>query len=443
VTGGRVPFFEEQARNRRATWRLAAASAASVVVMGVPVSLVISPLVYGVGLIAAECVHLVHPLPDSITSRLAAAVSVLQAVVDDGRVLTHVPAVPLALVAAAVLAPGVLVMLGLWITVRADIVRSGVGGVLPALGARSVRGDDLEELQLQNVAEEMAIAAGVAPPRVLLLDAAAANAALCGSRAGTAMLVISRGLLDAFSREETQAIVAHLIGSAGNGDLVIASDLAALFQTQTRLTAMLDAPFGAAPVDEDHPGWRTPLMLASQSVKWTVFLCTSVVVAPMVALLWRARRYLADATAVQLTRNPEALWQALMHLARGDGAIAGGAPASYLFIVDPTQGTATADKMGTNSLLTFHPRLDRRLRRLERQGAASRIAHASGRPWPHRLAASFGTAIVGLVFGIGLLAGAAGLVIFVGISLMVDVLALEAVHGVFALLGVIKAATLG
>ena len=165
-------------------------------------------------------------------------------------------------------------------------------------------------------------------------------------------------------------------------------------------------------------------------------------VGPTLALLWRARRYLADATAVQLTRNPEALWQALMHLARIDGEIPGASAVSYLFIVDGTGPTAS-DKMGTNSLITFHPRIGRRLRRLERQGASSRIAESSSRPWMQRLVTFFGTAFVGLVFGIGLLAGAVGVVLFVGISLVVDVLALEAVHGVFALLGVIKTAVLG
>ena len=409
--------------------------------MGVPVSLVITPLAYGVMLIAAEIVNVVHPLPASMTSRIAAAVSVAQAMADGGGVFNRVSPLQLAAMAGAALAPGILAMLGLWIAVRSEVGRSGVGSLLPAMGAREARREDFEELQVQNVAEEMAIAAGLTPPRVLLLDVPAANAALCGSRAAAA-LVISRGLLDTFSREETQAIVAHLIGSAGNGDLAIASDLAALFRTQERLTAWLDAPFGAAPIDEDRPGWRTPVMLASQSVKWTLFLCTSAVVGPMVALLWRARRYLADATAVQLTRNPEALWQALTHLARGDGTIASAAADSYLFIVDNT-GPGATDKMGTNSLVTFHPRVDRRLRRLERQGATSHSPSAAHLPWPRRLAASCGRAIVGLLFGIGLLAGGAGLVLFVGISLMVDILALEAVHGVFAVLGVIKTAVLG
>lgn len=442
MTGERVAFFEEQARNRRASWRLAAASVAGVVVMGIPVSLVITPLVYGVVLIAAEIANLARPLPASITASLAAAIAALQAMLDGGGVLNHVSPLHLAAVAVAAVAPGIVVMLGLWIAVRAEIARSSVAGVLAEVGARAVRRDDFEELQLQNVAEEMAIAAGVTPPRVMLIDAPAANAAVCGPRADAAVLLMSRGLLDSCSREETQAIVAHLIGSAGNGDLAIASDLAALFRTQERLTAWLDRPFGAAPIDEDHPGWRTPLMLASQSVKWTLFLCTTVVVGPLLALLWRARRYLADATAVQLTRNPEALWQGVMHLARGDGAIPAGAAISYLFIVDATGATA-ADKMGTNSLVTFHPPVDRRLRRIARQGALPHASAASHQPWPRRLAASLGTAIVGLVFGIGLLAGAAGLVLFVGISLMVDVLALEAVHGVFALLGAIKTAAVG
>jgi Zn-dependent protease with chaperone function len=445
VTVERVAFFEEQARHRRATWRLAVASAVSVVLMGIPVSLVITPLVYGLILIVAELVNLVHPLPAAMTRQIGALTDAFQAALDTrGGTAARVSARQLGALAAVALAPGIVVMLGLWSAVRSVVNRSGVGTALPAPGARPVRRDDLEETQLQNVAEEMAIAAGLPPPRVMLIDTPAANAGLFGPREGEATLVVSRGLLDAFSREETQAIVAHLVGSAGNGDLRIAAELAALFQTLERLTALLAAPLGAT-FDEDRPGWRTPLMLASQSVKWTLFLCTSAVVGPMLALLWRARRYLADATAVQLTRNPEALWQALIHLGRSGGGIEGADSVSYLFIVGPESvaWTGRGDKMGTNSLAAFHPPLDRRLRRIERQGATSRIAIASSRPWPRRLAALGGTAVVGLLFGIGLLAGGAGMVIFVGISVFVDVLALEAVHGVFSLLGVIKAATVG
>jgi Zn-dependent protease with chaperone function len=488
VTGERVAFFEEQARNRRATWRLAVASASSVVLIGIPVSLVITPLIYGLILIVVEVVHLVHPLPAAMTQQIGALIDAFQAALDTRRgTVAPVSALQLVAIGAVALAPGVIVMLGLWSAVRAVVNRSGVGTLLLALGARPVRRDDLEETQLQNVAEEMAIAAGLPPPRVMLIDTRAANAGLCGPRHGEATLVVSRGLLDGFSREETQAIVAHLVGSAGNGDLRIAADLASLFQTLGLLTALLDAPIGAtsfarlrdvvraslrrtenaaeddrmgallagrlslqgkageAPRDDDHPGWRTPLILASQSVKWTLFLGTSLIVGPTLALLWRARRYLADATAVQLTRNPEALWQALIHLGRSGGGLEGGDPASYLFIVGPesVEWAGRGDKMGTNSLVTFHPRLDRRLRRIERQGATSRIAAAATQPWPHRIAKAAGTAAIGVVFGIGLLAGGAGMALFVGISVVVDVLALEAVHGVFSLLGAIKAATLG
>ena len=386
MTGERVAFFEEQARNRRATWRLAVASAVSVVLMGIPVSLVITPLVYGVVLILVELVNLLHPLPATMTRHIGALTDALQAALDTrGGTAARVSALQLVAIGAVALAPGIVVMLGLWSAVRSVVDRSGVGTLSLALGARPVRRDDLEETQLQNVAEEMAIAAGLPPSRVMLIDTPAANAGLCGSREREATLVISRGLIDAFSRDETQAIVAHLVGSAGNGDLRIAADFASLFQALGRLAALLDAPIGATSFagvrDDDNPGWRTPLILASQSVKWTLFLCTSAVVGPMLALLWRARRYLADATAVQLTRNPEALWQALAHLARVDGAIPGGAPASYLFIVDSTGATGNADKMGTNSLVTFHPRLERRLagRRDHRPAGGRRLRARTGR----------------------------------------------------------------
>src|SRR5437588_502785 len=71
------------------------------------------------------------------------------------------------------------------------------------LGASEPRAGDLEERQLQNIIEEMAIAAGLRPPRVVLLDGDGANAALVGASDADATIVVSRGLLDTFTREET------------------------------------------------------------------------------------------------------------------------------------------------------------------------------------------------------------------------------------------------
>jgi Zn-dependent protease with chaperone function len=442
VSDDRVAFFDEQRRNRRAAWRLAAASTLGVLAMGVPVSLVITPLVYGAILIVAEVLNLVHPFPAAVTQPIAAAIDLLRAALDsDGRHAgPPLPLTQLTMLAAAAVVPGMTVMLVLWLSVR-SAAQAGAGRLLQALHARELRATDFEETQLRNIVEEMAIAAGLPPPGVRVIDVSSANAAIVGSCERDAVLVVSRGLLDDFSRDETQAVVAHLVGSAGNGDLKIAADLDAVFESPGRLTAFLDAQAGTTGAADDNPGWRTPLMLASQSVKWTLFLCTAIFVGPLLALLWRARRHLADATAVQLTRNPESLWEALAHAYRSDGVIDGSAPASYLFIVGP-QGVD--DKMGTNSFVVFHPPIGTRLRRIECEGATSRSARGgSTEPWPRRIVSAFGRAVVGALVGIGLAPGGAGMVIFVGLSVVIDLLAATLIHEAFGVLAVITHMILG
>jgi heat shock protein HtpX len=91
-----------------------------------------------------------------------------------------------------------------------------------------------------------------------------------------------------------------------------------------------------------------------------------------VALLWRSRRYLADATGVQLTRNPTGLYRALSHLGQCGAIIPGGEAVSHLFIIAPEKGGA--DSSGTFTqreglLMGMHPSLAHRLARLVRMGA--------------------------------------------------------------------------
>ena len=110
-------------------------------------------------------------------------------------------------------------MLLAWLGARALFLGAGVESLLRSLGAREPRPGDLEERQLQNLVEEMAIAAGVRPPRVAILDGAAANAGAVGSGPDDATLIVSRRLLDELDRDQSQGIIAQLVGSVGNGDL--------------------------------------------------------------------------------------------------------------------------------------------------------------------------------------------------------------------------------
>jgi Zn-dependent protease with chaperone function len=96
---------------------------------------------------------------------------------------------------------------------------------------------------------------------------------------------------------------------------------------------------------------------------------------PLVALAWRARRYRADATAVQLTRSPDGLARGLAWLADHGASVHGAEWAAHLFVVGPGRkapgagdGPTFARQVGIP--VDFHPPLPRRLRRLARMGAA-------------------------------------------------------------------------
>src|SRR5215211_7346338 len=154
----REDFSHAQRRHRRARRRYSAASGVAMLMMGIPLAAVITPLLF----------------------------------------------------LAALLVPGLAVHLVAWVGVRRLFGAAGSGAAL-TLGARDPRPGELEEHQLVNVVEEMAIACGVKAPSIQLLDTEVANAAVIGSDVEDATLVVTTGLLAALSRDETQAVLAHAI----------------------------------------------------------------------------------------------------------------------------------------------------------------------------------------------------------------------------------------
>jgi Zn-dependent protease with chaperone function len=391
----RESFLDAQRRNRRATWRLSALCMAAAVVMGIPLALIVTPLIYAVALIAADIINLFSPLPPAWWAQAEEVARF--GMVALGWLLHHQPADPqaLALGAGVLLLPGVALSLFVWLAMSVMFRRSGVGGALLALNAREPNPSDLKELQLADVVQEMAIAAGLPAPRVMLIDAPAANAAAIGTSPGDARIVVSRSLVDDLSRDELEGALAYLIASIGNGDLHIAFRMTAVFETCGLLVTMINSPFGR---ESRRTLWRVvrcglgglakdgrekeaagvadlltrnvsletddidrlfdttakksifrsirnfllfPIFFTNAAIKMSLWFFSLAVLGPSVALLWRRRKYLADATAVQLTRNPDGLAGALQKLNEDAGAIPGGGWASHLFIVRPGSSDGT------------------------------------------------------------------------------------------------------
>jgi heat shock protein HtpX len=227
-----------------------------------------------------------------------------------------------------------------------------LSAVFILLGARPPRTDDGEERQLINVVEEISIAAVLPPPRLLLLDNESINVAVLGTSPQTATLVVTRGLLDRCNRDETQALIADAIASIGNGDLRATLRWIAVSVTITVVRRLLQAPYWkparehlaslrrllwrkescdptteAAALAEllrdqsaepgDLTGGRVklaltfPFFMAHALFNAVGWFASLLFLSPALSFLFRRRRYLADAIAVQLTRYPDALASAL------------------------------------------------------------------------------------------------------------------------------------
>jgi hypothetical protein len=131
----RESFFEVQCRNCRATWRVSAVSVLATVVMGVPLALTITPLLYAVALIVADIVSIWTPLPPSFwqhADEIARYGMVAIGWLTQGKAANPQA---LALGATVLLLPGTILSVGLWLGVNALFRRAGVGVPLLALKA--------------------------------------------------------------------------------------------------------------------------------------------------------------------------------------------------------------------------------------------------------------------------------------------------------------------
>ena len=85
---------------------------------------------------------------------------------------------------------------------------------------------------------------------------------------------------------------------------------------------------------------RLPFLIAYTAFWMARLAFIGFIVGPLLALTWRSRRYLADATAVQLARNPDGVASGLAALASRGGVIPGGSWATPLFVIGPERGSA-------------------------------------------------------------------------------------------------------
>ena len=246
----RTTFLEYQARNRRATWKLSTAYGLVVglggVLAGFGFLANVVLVVFAATFIPAALVAILS-LVVRLTPVTAWLAEPLERLSHPLFGAVNVAIAPFGARPEVLWAVGLGLPLLAWLAVRAIWREAGVGHTLLAMGARPPAAGDLEERQLVNVVQEMAVAAGIPPPDVRLLDGGVANAAAVGWDPAACHVVVGRRLLDEFDRDETQGVLGHLIGSIGNGDLRGAAQIHSLLYVLELLIVVMLAPFARVP----------------------------------------------------------------------------------------------------------------------------------------------------------------------------------------------------
>ena len=246
--------------------------------------------------------------------------------------------------------------------------------VAESLGARRIESHttDLNERRLLNVVEEMAIASGVPVPAVYVLDAEPAlNAFAAGLTTSDAVVAVTRGTLEKLTRDELQGVIGHEFSHILNGDMRLNLRIAAavfgilvlglagrgiLWSLQnTRIRASRDSKGGIG-------------VIVAIAVVGTALLIIGYVGyffgRLIQAAVSRQREFLADASAVQFTRNPAGLTGALKKIGGytlGSNLLAPKSAAIGHFFF------AQSFRSSFAGLWSTHPPLDERIRAIDPQ----------------------------------------------------------------------------
>jgi Zn-dependent protease with chaperone function len=251
-----------------------------------------------------------------------------------------------------------LFVLGGWWLETSRLASGGGVRLAEQMGARALRpSGDFDEQRFGNIVHEMAIAAGLKPPRPMVMARAAGiNAFATGWDAEDAVIAVTQGALQHLSRDELQGLVAHEFSHIREGDT----------RLNMRLVGMVFGlemiyRFGQRiwdPDVRDRTSAAALLGLAIMAAGWLGWLAGHA----LQAAVSRQREYLADARAVQWTRSKDGLGGVLRKLlgqqVGDDGtARAIGAPLQHLLLVSTEPGRVA-------HWLDSHPTLEQRIRRI-------------------------------------------------------------------------------
>lgn len=278
---------------------------------------------------------------------------------------------------------GVLLVVSISSFVRlSELNANGGRGVAESIGGKLISTDtsNAKHRQLLNIVEEMSIASGIpVPPVYVMTEEHGINAFAAGMSIDDAVIGVTQGALDAFSRDELQGVIAHEFSHILNGDMRLNTRLiGALFG----ITCI--AHFGHLILDNSNSTRHVSRSSSDSNKGFAVIILIAIVCLVLgwlgtlfgnmiKAAISRQREFLADASAVQFTRNDQGIAGALKKIGSN--------------VQGSTLNTKASDEMshmmfgqsklsGFSGLFATHPPLDERIRRIEPNWDGSYAQHS-------------------------------------------------------------------
>ncbi|MBA3581688.1 MAG: M48 family metallopeptidase [Gammaproteobacteria bacterium] len=230
---------------------------------------------------------------------------------------------------------------------------------------------NIHERKLVNVVEEMAIASGTPVPAIYILEDKSINAFAAGYGPHDAIIGVTRGTMELLSRDELQGVVAHEFSHIFNGDMRINLRLVGLLFGILFVALIGQRLLMSMRFSRSKNSMPVVLMgVGFMAIGYGGLLFGNLIK----AAISRQREFLADASAVQYTRNPEGIGGALKKIGSvGTGSQlvhANAAEFSHCYI-------ASGTSMSLQGLFATHPPLSERIRRIDKRWDGKYISTTS------------------------------------------------------------------
>lgn len=231
--------------------------------------------------------------------------------------------------------------------------------VLAANGARPATPE--ENQKLYNIFDALMLPSGLtAKPKLYIVDDAQPNAFATGRNPEHAVVCVTTGLLEKLDYYELEAVLAHELGHIKNYDILLSAVVSVMVGFVVMLSDIFTRSFFFSSEDRDSDSKGNAIFM----IIGLVFLILAPIFGQLMQLaISRKREFLADATAIEFTRNPEGLISALQKLDSDSNQLHSANNAtSHMYIVNPFKSNK---KKSSSSLWSTHPSIEDRIEALK------------------------------------------------------------------------------